>query len=158
MDTFKLEILKMLYTQQQSTAHILRERMSKITTGTISVLIVIDGWIITEAKELDGQALLLSLSMLTITFIAVYGIQTRYKEFRAVAKLIVRVEMAMKIYDKGVYVENESLYPAEYQALGTEEYEHGKNICSSQSYMVVAFGLFSVFLAYYLLVLVQPPI
>jgi len=144
LETFKLEVLKTLYTQQQSTAHILRERMSKITTATISVLVVIDGWIITSGKELDGQALMLSSAMLIIVCIAVYGVQARYKEFCAVAKLIVRIEIAMKIYDKGAYIEDESLYPAEYKALGTEGYEHGKNIPFSQSYMIIAFGLLSI--------------
>jgi hypothetical protein len=144
LEAFKLEVLKTLYTQQQSTAHILRERMSKITTGTISVLAVIDGWIIANRGDLIGQISMLNLAILMIVCIAVYGVQSRYKEFCAVAKLIVRIEMAMKLYDKGAYIEGESLYPAEYKALGTEGYEHGKNISFSQSYILIVFGLLSI--------------
>lgn len=133
--------MKTLYTQQQSTAHILRERISKITTGAINVLVVIDGWIISNKTDLIGQLPILNWAIIMIVFISVYGVQSRYKEFCAVAKFIVRIEMAMKLYDKG-----ESLYPAEYKALGTEGYEHGKNISVSQSYILILFGILSILL------------
>lgn len=91
MEKFKLEVLKTLYNQQQSTAHILRERMSKITTGTVSSLVVIDGWIIASGEKLiNHQVAMLILAVLVIVCIAVYGVHSRYKEFCAVTKLIVR--------------------------------------------------------------------
>ncbi|WP_114325838.1 hypothetical protein [Candidatus Colwellia aromaticivorans] len=151
METFKLEVLKTLYTQQQSTAHILRERMSKISTGAISVLVVIDGWIISNKADLIGQLSILNWAIIMIVSISTYGVQSRYKEFCAVAKLIVRIEMAMKLYDKDEYIEGESLYPAEYKALGTKGYEHGKNISVSQSYTLIVFGILSILLASILL-------
>ena len=49
MDDQQVDILKTLYSQQQSTAHILREKISKITTGAIGTLVVVDGWILSRA-------------------------------------------------------------------------------------------------------------
>ena len=69
-----------------------------------------------------------------------------YKEFCAVAKLIVRIEIAMRIYEQGAFIERESLYPKEYKTLEAEEYEHGKNIFLSHAYVLLVFGLLSIFL------------
>lgn len=147
MEAFKSEVLNTLYTQQQSTAHILRERMSKITAGAVSTLVVIDGWLIASSEKLETpQVLMLILSIIIITGVAVYGVRARYQEFCAVARLIVRIETAMKIYEHGAFIENEPLYPEVHNDLGTKDYEHGMNIFLSQAYILLVFGLLSVLL------------
>lgn len=148
MEDQQIEILKTLYSQQQSTAHILRERMSKITTGATGLLIVVDGWIITSVKNLtDAHLLMLVLSIIVIIGVSIYSLNSRYKEFSAVARLIVRIERAMKLYDPGFFIENEPLYPSEYENLGQDDYEHGKNIFRSHAYILAIFGLLSICLA-----------
>jgi hypothetical protein len=148
MEKHQVDILKTLYTQQQSTAHILREKISKISTGAIGLLVVIDGWLITNKQDLaSSHVTMLMISICIIVWVALYGIYSRYKEFSAVARLIVRIEMAMKIYESGAYIDNESLYPSEFKNLGKKGYEHGKNIFLSQAYILGVFGLLSVCLA-----------
>ena len=144
----QVDILRLLYSQQQSTAHILRERMAKISTGVISLFIVIDGWLITNTEILSqSQVSTLIIAVVVTEIAAIYAIHSRYKEFCAVAKLIVRIEIAMKIYETGAFIENETLYPEEFKALGSEDYEHGKNILLSQIYILLIFGALSVGLA-----------
>jgi hypothetical protein len=145
MEDYKLNILKTLYSQQQSTAHILRERMSKIATGAISIFIVIDGWLIANAKNLScSQLLMLNFSVVVIMVVSVYGVHARYKEFSAVASMIVRIETAMKIYEVGLFIENEPLYPLEHTSLGSDDYEHSKSIFYSQAAIVIIFGVLSL--------------
>lgn len=150
LEDYKLDILKTLYTQQQSTAHIIRERMSKIATGAISIFIVIDGWIIVNAQSLfDSQLLMLIMSVVVITGVAVYAVHARYKEFSAVASMIVRIETAMRIYESGVFIENEPLYPLEHTSLGKDDYKHSKNIFYSQAAIIIIFGVLSIALGIY---------
>lgn len=121
--------------------------MSKITAGAVSTLVVIDGWLIASGEKLENpQVLMLILSIIIITGVAVYGVRARYHEFCAVAKLIVRIETAMKIYEPGAFIENEPLYPAVHKNLGSKDYKHGNNIFLSQAYILIVFGLLSVLL------------
>ncbi|MEH6651779.1 MAG: hypothetical protein V7707_17300 [Motiliproteus sp.] len=143
----QLSILKTVYSQQQSTAHILRERIAKIATGGVGLLVVIDGWLITRAPTLEGApTVMLTLAIVVIVAVSIYAIRARYREFSAVARLIVRIETAMEIYQPGAFMD-EPLYPAEYQQLGDANYEHGKNIFLSQIYILLVFGLLSLGLA-----------
>ena len=145
METRKVDILMTLYTQQPSTAHILRERISKINVGTITLFVVIDGWLITNRQSLTGShAVLLIGSIIVIAGIAIYAIRARYKEFSAVARLIVRIEKALKIYEVGEYIGGQSLYPDEYENLGKDSYEHGKNIFFSEVYILIIFAVLSM--------------
>ena len=147
MDALKLDVLKTLYVQQQSTAHILRERISKINVGTITLFVVIDGWLVTNRQVLSvSHAVLLTGSIIVIAGVAIYALRARYKEFSAVARLIVRIEKAMKIYETGVYIGGQSLYPEAYEDLGKDTYKHGKNIFLSEVYILIIFALLSVFL------------
>jgi len=147
MNSDQLGVLKTLYSQQQSTAHILRERIAKIATGAIGLLVVIDGWLITQAPALKGApALMLPLAIAVIVAVAIYAIRARYREFAAVARLIVRIETAMQLYQPGAYMD-EPLYPAAYQNLGDDHYEHGRNIFLSQTYILLVFAALSLGLA-----------
>ncbi|MEH6473028.1 MAG: hypothetical protein V7752_17460 [Halopseudomonas sp.] len=147
MDGDRLGILKTIYSQQQSTAHILRERIAKIATGAVGLLVVIDGWLISQTPALDGApTVMLTLTIIVIVAVSIYAIRARYREFSAVARLIVRIETAMNLYQPGAYMD-ESLYPAEYQNLGQANYEHGRNIFLSQAYILLVFGLLSLGLA-----------
>ena len=153
MEDYKLNILTTLYTQQQSTAHILRERMAKIATGAISIFIVIDGWLIANANNLsDSQLLMLIISIAVIMVVSVYGVYARYKEFSAVASMIVRIETAMKIYEIGVFIKNESLYPLKHRSLGKEDYAHSKSIFYSQAAIIIIFGFSSIALGVLVLI------
>lgn len=145
MEEYKINILKTVYTQQQSTAHILRERMSKITAAGISIFIAINGWLIANANDLSAfQILMLMISVSVITVVSVYGVHARYNEFSAVASMIVRIETAMKIYEVGVFMENEPLYPMEHKSLGKDDYAHSKNIFYFQAAMIIIFGILSI--------------
>lgn len=55
MDENKIKILTTLYSQQQSTAHILRERMSRIAAATISLFLGIDGWVLQGPRPLNPR-------------------------------------------------------------------------------------------------------
>ena len=145
MEALSIDILKTLYVQQQSTAHIIRERISKISVGTITLFIVIDGWLITNRQTLTGShIILLTGSIFIIAGVSIYALHARYKEFSAVARLIVRIEKAMKMYEVGAYISGESLYPKEYQNLGKDSYEHGKNIFLTEVYIIIIFALLSI--------------
>jgi hypothetical protein len=145
VEEHKLQVLKTLYTQQQSTAHIVRERMTKITSGSIGLMVVIDGWLFTNSERLiSTHTFMLMLSIIVIFVVSIYGIHARYKEFSAVASLIVRIETAMKIYEPGYFLNNEPLYPAAFQNLGKDDYEHGKNIFWTHTYILLTFGALSL--------------
>ncbi|MEH6626902.1 MAG: hypothetical protein V7739_10675 [Motiliproteus sp.] len=151
MNSDQLSVLKTLYSQQQSTAHILRERIAKIASGAVGLLVVIDGWLITQASTLKvSPVIMLAVAITVIVAVSIYAIRARYREFSAVAQLIVRIETAMGVYQPGAFM-NETLYPAEYQNLGKEDYEHGRNIFLSQVYILLVFGLLSLGLALTLL-------
>lgn len=145
MEDFKLNILKTLYNQQQSTAHILRERMSKITAGAISIFIAVDGWLIVNTKDLtNSQVIMLIVSVAVLMAVSVYGVHSRYREFSAVATMIVRIETAMKIYEVGTFIDNEPLYELEHMNLGKDSYQHSKNIFYSHASIIFIFGVLSI--------------
>lgn len=129
MEALKVDVLKTLYVQQQATAHMLRERISKISIGTITLFVVIDGWVITNRLILAGShVMLLTVSIFVIVGIAVYGVYARYKGFSAVARLIVRIEIGMKVYEVALLLGHEPLYPGEYENLGKTYTDEAQNI------------------------------
>ena len=141
----KLNVLLTLYKQQQSTAHILRERMSKIAAAMISLLVAIDGWVFAKHIQFGVQQRgLLIVSILVLIGISIYGLRSRFNEFSAVGRMIVQIESAMKIYQSGYYLDQQSLYPEAFQHLGEPGYEHGRNILNSYIYMLLALAVLSI--------------
>lgn len=148
LDSFepdRLEVLKMLYSQQQATAHKIRERLTQIAAAHITLLLAIDGWIITRSIGINpNQVVVILLAILFTLLIAVFAIYARYKEFGAVAGMIVRVETALRVFDKGYYLEDETLYELEHQDLGKNEYSHSLSIFQSHFYTLLANSLLTV--------------
>jgi hypothetical protein len=145
MENKKADILITLYKQQQSTAHILRDRINKIAAAVTGLFIAIDGWIFSSKIALEILEIsLLIISILTVLAIAIYSLQSRFKEFSAVGRMIVRIETALMIYEPGYFLDGESLYPAEHQALGKEDYEHGRNIVTPHIYILGILAALSI--------------
>lgn len=119
--------------------------MSKLAAGAISIFIAINGWLIVNAKDLtSSQATMLIISIAVIMGVSIYGVYSRYKEFCAIASMIVRIEMAMKIYEIGVFIDDEPLYELEHMNLGKDNYEHSKNIFYSHASVIFIFGILSI--------------
>jgi len=138
----KLEVLKMLYSQQQATAHKIRERLTQIAAAHITLLLAIDGWIITRSDALnDEQIIVILLAVVFTLLIAVFAIYSRYQEFQTVSGMIVRVETGLRVFDKGYYLEGETLYELEHLNLGKNEYSHSLSIFQSHFYALIANSL-----------------
>jgi len=145
MDNQSADILIALYSQQHSNAQTILEKISKMTTGVCGIMVVIDGWLVANLGTLkDIHHYILSSAILILTGIAVYAIWTRHKEFIAVAKLIVRVETALGIYEEGRYIPKQTLFPVAYQNLGKDDYEHGNKFRNSHILVVVMLGALSI--------------
>ncbi len=103
----RIEVLKMLYSQQQATARKLRERLTQIAAAHITLLLAIDGWVITRSEGInDNQMMVIILVAILTLVIAVFAIRARYQEFGVVGGIIVRVETALRVFGKGYYLED----------------------------------------------------
>ena len=141
----RLEVLKMLYSQQQATAHKIRERLTQIAAAHITLLLAIDGWILTQSEGINSnQISIIVLAIVVTLVIAVFAIRSRYKEFGVVAGMIVRVETALRVFDKGFYLQDETLYELEHQDLGKDEYDHSLTIFQSHLYALIANSLLTI--------------
>ena len=141
----RLDVLKTLYSQVESTAITLRDWIAKLFTGVIGFLLVIDGWVVTSSSKLTfNHRVAIVCGVTLISFIALYAIKQIHNEVLAVGILIVKVETAMGLYTNGLYLEGSTLYPDEYSKLGTKDYEHGKHIYRGPFLMIGVFALFSV--------------
>ena len=150
MEDHKFDTLKTLYIQQQSTATVLRDRIEKITTATIGLFVVMNGWIISNRPNLTGShTVMLIAAIIVITGVAIYGVRARFKEFSTVGRMIVRIETAMNLYEPGAFIKDEPLYPLEHMNFGKEDYEHGLNIYRSRAYILIIFSLLSIGLSLY---------
>ncbi|NKB33087.1 MAG: hypothetical protein GKR91_08320 [Pseudomonadales bacterium] len=145
LDSFepnRLEVLKMLYSQQQATAHKLRERLTQIAAAHITLLLAIDGWVLTKSDGINSdQMTMIVLAVILTLVIAVFAIHARYKEFGVIAGMIVRVETAMRVFDRGFYLQDETLYELEHQDLGKDHYTHSMTIFQSHFYALIANSL-----------------
>ncbi|MFN2511936.1 MAG: hypothetical protein ABR568_10900 [Pyrinomonadaceae bacterium] len=143
--SLRLDVLKTLYSQVQSTAITLRDWIAKLFTGVIGFLLVIDGWVVTSSSKLTfNQRVAIVCGVTLVSLIALYAIKQIHNEVLAVGILIVRVETAMGLYTKDVFMKGSTLYPNEYGKLGTEDYEHGKHIYRGPFLLIGVFALFSV--------------
>ena len=147
LDGQKVDILKTMYSQQQSTAHFVRERMSKISATVIGILLTVDGWLIINDESISEYQLgTLIATIVVLAGSAIYGLVARYREFKAVASMIVRIEEAMKVYEVGAFIENEPLYPETHKKLGKKDYAHSYNILYMHVLIVSVFAILSILL------------
>ena len=121
--------------------------MSKISASVISIFLAIDGWLILNDDTISHYQMGTLIAIIVVLAgSAIYGLLARYREFKAVASMIVRIEEAMKIYEVGVFLENEPLYPPAHKKLGKKDYAHSYNILYMHVLIVSAFALLSVVL------------
>lgn len=109
------------------------------------LFIAVDGWVFSSKIQLETpEVSLLIISIITVSAIAIYSLQSRFNEFSAVGRMIVRIETGLKVYEPGYFLEGESLYPTEHQNLGSNDYEHGKNIVAPHICILVIMAVLSM--------------
>lgn len=141
----KRAVLTTLYSQVQHTALTVRDYLIKLTTATSALFLALDGWILTGKVQLHrSQRVGLILAILLLLGVAGYAAMRFYREFQAVARLIVHVETGLGLYEADSYIPGRALYPVEYQSLGTNEYAHGHHILAAPVLIMSIFGVFSV--------------
>jgi hypothetical protein len=141
----KREVLTTLYSQLHQTATTIRDYMIKLTTATSALFIALDGWILAEKVVLQyRQRVGLIFGVALLVLVATAAAYRFYREFQAVAKLIVRVERGLRVYEPDYYLPGESLYPSDYARLGENSYEHGWHILFGPVLIMFVLGLFSV--------------
>jgi hypothetical protein len=119
--------------------------MFKISSGTIVLMGVADGWFVTKQLQLSAQlSVAVACGFLLLAAIAILSLWSHHREFCASARMIVRVERALGFYDSGLYVSMEALYETASQAWGSGAYE--RHILIAQSGAVGLFSIFSVLL------------
>lgn len=115
--------LTAIYSQLHSHNLFLRDRMFQVTSGALTLLLVIDGWLLSVAERINWSERLLVLMGIVLVFsVAVYSVRSHYREYLANAAMIVRVEEAMGTYEPGVYLGSGSLYEPASREWATGKY------------------------------------
>ena len=141
----KLEILKIVYTQQHTISQKILDKISSTTTWVIGILLIIDGSLVTEFTNISTyNKFLIAILIVALCVATIYLLKSKYNEFSAVAKLILRVEEAMHLYEPDFFIPGKTLFPQDYKCLGDDNYEHSQKLLYSNIYLVLTFGVLSL--------------
>jgi NADH:ubiquinone oxidoreductase subunit 3 (subunit A) len=141
-DDSKSQKLAVLYTQLQTHNLFLRERMFQIAQAAVTVLLLIDGWLLSVTNKVQWPRSGVFFTGIILVFsTSLYSVYSHYKEYLASAKMIVRVETAMGAYKSGEYLDSDSLYEAASQEWGTGKYS--SHLIRTYSVVLILFTVFS---------------
>ena len=115
------ENLRLLYGHLYGNYKFLRDRLLRVQTTALAVLLVIDAWVVKLAS--DGQLpLQLKWPLLSgtglVAGLGLYMAVSHYREHLDVAQLLERVERALQLYEKDIYLSGEPLYVAKDEKMG----------------------------------------
>ncbi len=148
-DQIKAENLRSLYTQLQAHNLSLRDRIFQITSATITIMLIISGWMISIGSNFNNrQKYLIVVGLLLVFICTMYSIYSHYKEYLSSARMIVRIEKAMAVYEKGIYFESDTLYDPESQQWGTGRFS--RHMIVTHALILMLFLLFSILLVFFL--------
>jgi len=120
----KIDILMILLRERYEASHKMRERSMAFATWVMGFGIALI-WIL-----LSDSPLGLWQKIILTAFIFVGGILTKkflksiHVGFENNHKVMVKIEETLGCYEKGVYIEEESLFPGNYKDLSNKETSH----------------------------------
>lgn len=104
------------YSKVYENNHLLRERIFKVTSSVVAIMVIADSWAISHAAEAplpDEVRVALIIGITTILVIGAGTTNMLWREFKQSAQMIVRLECAMGFYEGNQYLADTTLYPLE---------------------------------------------
>lgn len=120
----KLAILSSLYTSMASIAQEIRGTVERLTIWSSGLILAVDGWLITGNIKLDVYRRgVISIAFILFGIIAVFIIRTMDIRYRGVAFVTRRINEIQMTYKVGAYLDDDALYPLEWQSYGTKQWK-----------------------------------
>ncbi len=117
------ESVQTIYERLYSQNQFLRERLQKSFVWCGAVFLATNSWFVTNGLTVSREVLyLISAFYLWLALGTIYSIYFHYSEYLANARMIVRIERALGVYEKGRHFPDESLFSQESMAWGTGKY------------------------------------
>ncbi|MBC2714089.1 MAG: hypothetical protein HF978_02160 [Desulfobacteraceae bacterium] len=128
-ENLKIQILISGLQERYNAAHKIRERGIQFTLWLSGIAVGL-GWILISQQDLEFyQKIALSLLIAAFfcgTLVIMWGL---IKGTRNNRKTMIRYERALKMYEKGVYLPDESLLPKAYGTINTKWTDHFCTLC-----------------------------
>lgn len=115
-DNNKVIILQSLLIERYNASHKMRERSLKFSLWVFGFIVMANGWLITYGASLElYQRVTFTVFTIIIFLFTIYFLRDIKIGFNNNRKVIIKIEKALGCYEKGEYLESESLFPIEYK-------------------------------------------
>lgn len=112
----KVAVIQQILTEKYSAENIMRERTLKFTLWILGYLIGFFGLLLAGKFDLELFTKILLTIVVSLTgYISYYFISSIKSGFKKNRKIIIKLENALMLYSKDVYLDGETLYPIEYK-------------------------------------------
>jgi hypothetical protein len=137
-DEHKIQVLLIELQERYAAAHKMRERSTRFTIW-LSGMAVGLAWLLISQKILEFSQRL-ALTMLIVTLWAGYGvfILGLRKGFQSNRRAMIKSEKALGMYEAGVYLQENSLLPAEYKQTKGKWNDHFSTLCLWLCFMALS--------------------
>ena len=128
-DDHKIQILLIELQERYAAAHKMRERSTRFTIW-LSGMAVGLAWLLISQKILEfSQRLALTMLIMTLWTGSGLFILGLRKGFQSNRRAMIKSEKALGMYESGVYLQEDSLLPAEYKQTKGKWSDHFSTLC-----------------------------
>lgn len=146
----KINILLSALGERYNSIHIIRERVQNICIWTLGILLTAAGWLVQSSVVLGIKQKILYSFILLIAFIVVRFLYLKdlSKGFKSQQSVASRIESALSLYEKDVFVTSEnSIYPKKWEQSGKED---GEGNFFGSNYYLLYVGFFILLITIWL--------
>ncbi len=119
MDENDLEILKLLFVEHHRQLTEKRQKIHATREKTLALLLLIAGWLVlTKDPLVPGIHWVIISAVIMISAAACMSIYRNNKSYHAIARLVLRINDSLGLYEKGRFISDKSLYPADWKHFG----------------------------------------
>ena len=118
-DKEKINVLLALLVERYNASHKMRERSFKFALWILGLLIGGGSWILLNGSTFTiVQRVQITIILVLTGIFTFWFIHAIKKGFNTNWALMVRIEESIQLYEEGVYIESESLFPATFKNTG----------------------------------------
>ncbi|MEZ4912247.1 MAG: hypothetical protein R2774_15470 [Saprospiraceae bacterium] len=120
------ETFKLLFEKHSSQVEEKRKKIHTTTEKVVGVLLVINGWLISQDVALDTmEKYLFLLIVIVVAITSMYVIYRDNKIYRNHARIVRQMSEELGTFKEGAIVKGITLYPNEWRKFGNENVIHG---------------------------------
>jgi hypothetical protein len=144
----KLSIILSIYSSMVSYSQELRGAVERLTIWGCGLILLLDGWLVTSQNPVSTRdRIVISIGIVGFILIVVMIIRSLQQRFNGFAQVIRRVNQVQMVYEHGVFLENDILFPEHWKNFGSPKWKEPIFRIAYVSLTVVGiFGVIAVWL------------